>query len=60
MSDPVRGDGAGPRLAGSDPRLEPPGTKAEARRLTRTRRLRFCALPVIDRTIEVALPPEVT
>jgi nitrite reductase/ring-hydroxylating ferredoxin subunit len=45
--------------AGSEAKPEPAGTKVEARRLTRTRRLRFYAVRVADGTIEVALPLEV-
>jgi nitrite reductase/ring-hydroxylating ferredoxin subunit len=54
------GDSHGPwSPAGSEPKPEPPGTKAEARRLTRTRRLRFYPVRVVGGTIEVGLPPEV-
>jgi 3-phenylpropionate/trans-cinnamate dioxygenase ferredoxin component len=45
--------------AGSETKPEPVGTKSEARRLTRTRRLRFYAVRIVDGTIEVALPPEI-
>lgn len=41
---------------GSDPKPEPPGKKAEARRLTRVRRFRYFPLRVRDGWIEVALP----
>ena len=41
---------------GSDPKPEPPGKKAEARRLTRVRRLRYYPLRITDGMIEVALP----
>ena len=42
--------------AGRDPKVDPPGKKAEARRLTRVRRLRYYPLRVVDGVIEVALP----
>jgi nitrite reductase/ring-hydroxylating ferredoxin subunit len=45
--------------AGMEPRPEPPGAKVDARRLTRTRRLRFYPVRVVDGTIEVALPDEI-
>ena len=41
---------------GTEPKPEPPGRKAEARRLTRVRRLRFYPVRVTDGVIEVALP----
>jgi nitrite reductase/ring-hydroxylating ferredoxin subunit len=41
---------------GRDPKVDPPGTKAEARRLTRVRRLRYYPVRVVDGRIEVALP----
>ncbi|HEY4946088.1 MAG TPA: Rieske 2Fe-2S domain-containing protein [Candidatus Limnocylindrales bacterium] len=41
---------------GSEPKPEPPGRKAEARRLTRVRRLRHYPVRVVDGMIEVALP----
>jgi naphthalene 1,2-dioxygenase ferredoxin component len=43
--------------AGRDAKVDPPGTKAEARRLTRVRRLRYYPLRIVDGRIEVALPP---
>ena len=43
--------------AGRDPKVDPPGKKAEARRLTRVRRFRYYPIRVVDGTIEVALPP---
>lgn len=43
-------------LAGREPKTDPPGTKAEARRLTRTRRLRYYPLRIVDGRIEVAIP----
>ncbi len=42
--------------AGSEPRPEPPGRKAEARRLTRVRRMRHYPVRVVDGFIEVAFP----
>jgi len=41
---------------GSDPKPDPPGRKAEARRLTRVRRFRYYPLRIADGIIEVALP----
>jgi naphthalene 1,2-dioxygenase system ferredoxin subunit len=41
---------------GSSPRPEPGGPKAEARRLTRVRRLRYYPVRVVEGVIEVALP----
>ena len=41
---------------GSAPKPEPAGPKAEARRLTRVRRLRYYPVRVVDGMIEVALP----
>jgi len=41
---------------GSDPKPEPPGKKAEARRLTRVRRFRYYPVQISDGQIEVALP----
>ncbi len=43
--------------AGRDPKVDPPGTKAEARRLTRIRRFRYYPVRVRDGQIEIALPP---
>ena len=42
--------------AGREPKVDPPGTKAEARRLTRIRRLRYYPVRVVEGRIEVALP----
>jgi nitrite reductase/ring-hydroxylating ferredoxin subunit len=42
---------------GRDARPDPPGIKAEARRLTRVRRIRYYPLRVVDGVIEVAVPP---
>jgi nitrite reductase/ring-hydroxylating ferredoxin subunit len=41
---------------GSEPKPEPAGTKAEARRLTRIRRLRYYPVRVVDGIVEVAFP----
>ena len=41
---------------GSLPKDDPPGPKAEARKLTRVRRLRYYPVRVVDGTIEVAIP----
>lgn len=42
--------------AGSEPKPDVPGPKVEARRLTRTRRLRFYPVRIVAGRIEVALP----
>jgi nitrite reductase/ring-hydroxylating ferredoxin subunit len=42
--------------AGRDPKVDPPGTKAEARRLTRVRRFRYYPVRIVDDHIEVAIP----
>jgi nitrite reductase/ring-hydroxylating ferredoxin subunit len=42
--------------AGRDPKVDPPGTKAEARRLTRVRRFRYYPVRIVDDLIEVAIP----
>ena len=42
--------------AGRDPKVDPPGRKAEARRLTRIRRLRYYPVRISGDMIEVALP----
>ena len=42
--------------AGRDPKVDPPGKKAEARRLTRVRRLRYYPVRIVDGSIEVAFP----
>jgi nitrite reductase/ring-hydroxylating ferredoxin subunit len=44
--------------AGSAPKGDTPGKKAEARRLTRVRRFRYYPVRVVDGWIEVALPAE--
>ncbi len=41
---------------GKEPKEDPPGPKAEARRLTRVRRLRYYPVRVVEGTIEVAIP----
>ena len=41
---------------GSDPKPDPPGKKAEARRFTRVRRFRYYPVRITDGMIEVALP----
>jgi len=41
---------------GKEPKPDPPGVKAEARRLTRVRRIRYYPLRVRDGTLEVAVP----
>lgn len=41
---------------GKDPKPDPPGIKAEARRLTRIRRLRYYPVRIHDGRIEVAIP----
>lgn len=45
--------------AGREPKVDPPGKKAEARRLTRVRRFRYYPVRIVDNRIEVALPPAV-
>jgi len=42
--------------AGLPPKTDPPGLKAEARRLTRVRRFRYYPVRIVDEMIEVALP----
>ena len=42
--------------AGGLPKEDPPGKKAEARRLTRVRRFRYYPVRVVDGWIEAALP----
>jgi 3-phenylpropionate/trans-cinnamate dioxygenase ferredoxin subunit len=41
---------------GREPKPDPPGIKAEARRLTRVRRLRYYPVRIADDIIEVAIP----
>jgi nitrite reductase/ring-hydroxylating ferredoxin subunit len=42
--------------AGREPKIDPPGKKAEARRLTRVRRFRYYPVRIVDGWIEIALP----
>jgi naphthalene 1,2-dioxygenase system ferredoxin subunit len=42
--------------AGKDPKVDPPGKKAEARRLTRVRRFRYYPLRIVDGRIELTIP----
>ncbi len=42
--------------AGREPKVDPPGIKAEARRLTRVRRFRYYPVRIVDGRIEIALP----
>jgi nitrite reductase/ring-hydroxylating ferredoxin subunit len=44
--------------SGRDPKIDPPGQKAEARRLTRTRRLRYYPLRIVDGRVELAVPDQ--
>jgi len=44
--------------AGRDPKTDPPGKKAEARRLTRIRRMRYYPVRIVDGRIEVAWPTD--
>ena len=46
---------------GREPKVDTPGKKAEARRLTRIRRFRYYPVRIVDGRIEVALPtvPEI-
>jgi len=46
--------------AGLPPKTDPPGLKAEARRLTRVRRFRYYPVRIVDDTIEIALPADPT
>ncbi len=41
---------------GREPKEDPPGLKAEARRLTRVRRIRYYPVRIVDGMIEVAIP----
>jgi nitrite reductase/ring-hydroxylating ferredoxin subunit len=43
---------------GREPKPDPPGIKAEARRLTRVRRIRYYPLRIREGRIEVAVPRE--
>jgi nitrite reductase/ring-hydroxylating ferredoxin subunit len=42
--------------AGREPKVDPPGLKAEARRLTRVRRLRYFPVRIVEGRIEATLP----
>ena len=42
--------------AGREPKIDPPGLKAEARRLTRVGRFRYFPVRVVDARIEARLP----
>jgi hypothetical protein len=42
--------------AGGPPKEDPPGRKAEARRLTRVRRIRYYPVRIVDGWIEAAIP----
>src|SRR5438876_5281467 len=42
---------------GREPKIDQPGKKAEARRLTRVRRFRYYPVRIADGWIEVSLPP---
>lgn len=42
--------------SGGEPKVDPPGPKAEARRLTRVRRFRYYPVRVTDGRIEAAIP----
>jgi nitrite reductase/ring-hydroxylating ferredoxin subunit len=41
---------------GKDPKPDPPGVKAEARRFTRVRRIRYYPVRIVDGMVEVAIP----
>lgn len=41
---------------GKDPKPDPPGVKAEARRFTRVRRIRFYPVRLVEGVVEVAVP----
>lgn len=43
---------------GREPKPDPPGVKAEARRFTRVRRIRYYPVRISGDTIEVAIPSE--
>ena len=42
--------------AGKEPKVDPPGKKAEARRLTRVRRFRYYPVRLVEGRIEVGVP----
>jgi nitrite reductase/ring-hydroxylating ferredoxin subunit len=54
--DPAGNDVPSWSPAGKDPKVDPPGKKAEARRLTRVRRFRYYPVRIVDARIEVTLP----
>jgi 3-phenylpropionate/trans-cinnamate dioxygenase ferredoxin subunit len=41
---------------GRDPKPDPPGLKAEARRFTRVRRIRYYPVRIVSGSIEIAIP----
>lgn len=41
---------------GREPKVDPPGLRSEARRLTRVRRIRYYPVRIVEGRIEVALP----
>jgi nitrite reductase/ring-hydroxylating ferredoxin subunit len=41
---------------GKDPKIDPPGKKADARRLTRVRRFRYYPLRIVEGRVEVTVP----
>lgn len=42
--------------AGKEPKVDPPGKKAEARRLTRVRRLRYYPVALVEGRVHVTVP----
>ena len=42
--------------SGGEPKVDPPGLKAEARRLTRVRRFRYYPVRIVDDVIEASIP----
>jgi nitrite reductase/ring-hydroxylating ferredoxin subunit len=44
--------------AGKEPKVDPPGKKAEARRLTRVRRLRYYPVRLVEGRVEVTVPAD--
>jgi len=42
--------------SGAPPKVDPPGLKAEARRLTRVRRFRYYPVRIVDGVIEASIP----
>jgi nitrite reductase/ring-hydroxylating ferredoxin subunit len=45
--------------SGGPPKVDPPGLKAEARRLTRVRRFRYYPVRIVDGVIEASIPAPV-